>query len=914
MRKTTSYSACMLLALFLSIAAFAQTVTITGNVKNSSNQDIVPAVSVTLKGTSSGTFTDDKGNFTLTTTQKPPFTLVFSSVGFESQEVTVNSASQAVNVSFRPSSTLGTEVVVSASRVPERILESPVSIERVGAAAVRASPAASYYDIVANLKGVDVVTSSMTFKTPTTRGFSKSGNTRFNQLVDGMDNLAPGLNFSVGAIIGLSELDVDNMELLPGASSALYGPGGMNGTLLISSKNPFKYTGLSFQIKEGMMNTDGRYRDISAFHNWTARWAENINNRFAYKITADFIQAKDWVAADKRNYAGRPTGRGQIVPGTRESDPNFDGINVYGDETTADIRAVFRGIAAQAPFLAPYINSISADPINVSRTGYDEKDIIDPSTLNFKLGGAVHYKFTDKLEGVIAGNWGTGNSVYTGNDRYSFKDFKMGQYKLELNHRNWFLRTYTTQENAGQSFAAVTATRLTNEAWKSSTDPVNGWYSQYGQAYLASKMAGLSDAQAHSQARSVADVGRPAAGSDEFKELFNRVRSVPLSQGGALFIEQSDMYQTEGQYNLSDITGKVADVLVGANYKVFNLDSKGTLFVDTAGTIKIREYGAYVQASRRLFNDVLKLTFSGRYDKNENFEGRFTPRATAVIKVAENNNVRVSYQTAYRFPSTQAQFINLFIGGGTQLIGGDKSFQTYYNFTKNKPYDFNVDGTPGGTHNFKEYKPESVSSYEVGYKGLFGNKLLFDVYGYYGKYTNFLARTIIGQPASEGAAPNPMTDRRFSVPYNVDQKVNVYGFGISIDYRLPANFVIGGNLSSDVLDNADDLKNSGFIANFNTPKYRTNLSLSNNSLGKKKLLGMSIVYKWQDAFFYEEDFGNGGIPAIHTLDAQVSYKIVKYKSVVKLGANNLLNQYYYNGIGNSFVGGLYYVSFGYNIF
>ena len=54
--------------------------------------------------------------------------------------------------------------------------------------------------------------------------------------VDGMDNQAPGLNFSVGAIIGLSELDVDNLELLSGASSALYGPGGMNGTLLMTSK------------------------------------------------------------------------------------------------------------------------------------------------------------------------------------------------------------------------------------------------------------------------------------------------------------------------------------------------------------------------------------------------------------------------------------------------------------------------------------------------------------------------------------------------------------------------------------------------------------------------------------------------------------------------------------------------------
>lgn len=69
-----------------------------------------------------------------------------------------------------------------------------------------------------------------------------------------MDNQAPGLNFSVASIIGLSELDVDNIELLSGASSALYGPGGMNGTLLMTSKNPFKYQGLSFLVKEGIMH------------------------------------------------------------------------------------------------------------------------------------------------------------------------------------------------------------------------------------------------------------------------------------------------------------------------------------------------------------------------------------------------------------------------------------------------------------------------------------------------------------------------------------------------------------------------------------------------------------------------------------------------------------------------------------
>lgn len=905
MRKSNSYFAMMLLALFTSIAAFAQTVTITGNVKNSSNADVVPAVSVTIKGTSIGTFTDDKGNFSLSTSQKPPFTLVFTSIGFDPVEAVVNNATDPVTISMNPSSSLGTEVVVSASRVPEKILESPVSIERVSAAAIRVSPAASYYDIVGSLKGVDMTTSSLTFKTPTTRGFAGSGNTRFNQLVDGMDNQAPGLNFSVGAIIGLSELDVDNMELLPGASSALYGPGGMNGTLLVSSKNPFKYTGLSFQAKTGIMNTDSRYRGSSGYHNWAVRYAENIKDKFAYKINAEFIHAKDWLGADQRNYIGRQSGRGGAGPGTRTTDPNYDGINVYGDETTIDINsAVFPIISQQAPFLAPFISTLGSDPINVSRTGYNESDIIDPTTLNFKLGGALHYKITPKLEAVLAGSWGTGNSVYTGSDRYSFRDFKMGQYKLELNSKNWFVRTYTTQENAGQSFNATVTARLLNEAWKPSTT----WYPEYSQTYLANLLAGQDNQSAHNNARAFADRDRPAAGSQQFKQLYDRVRSIPISSGGGLFIEKSDLYFTEAQYNLSDWTGKFADILIGGNWRQYVLNSEGTLFTDSAAPIKINEVGAYIQATRRLFNDVLKLTFSGRYDKNENFEGRFTPRATAVVSVAKNNNIRLSYQSAYRFPSTQQQFINLNVGGGVQLIGGDKSFQSFYQFDRNQPYTLS---NPSQQYEFETFKPESVTSYELGYKGLVGNgKVLIDAYGYYGRYKNFIARTLIGQAATPGGTPNPVTDRKFSVPVNIEDDVTTYGFGLGIDYRFVRAWTLSMNLSSDRLQDVP----AGYIAFFNAPKYRYNATLSNTGFGKDKLIGFNVSYRWQDAFFYEGDFANGDIAAIHTVDAQVSYKLPKVKSVIKLGGNNILNQYYFNAVGNSFVGGLYYVSFGYNIY
>lgn len=894
------------------IALQAQRVEVKGVVQNSETKEPMRAVSVSIDGTARGTYTDSKGEFVLSVSAYP-VRLTFSSVGYETiSESFIDGLSK--NVLMTPTMTLGQEVVVAATRSSERLIESPVTVERVSATTIRNAPAASYYDVVANLKGVDVVTSSLTFKTPTTRGFMGSGNTRFNQIVDGMDNQAPGLNFSVGSVIGLTQLDVESMELLPGASSVLYGPGGMNGTLLINSKNPFKYQGLSLEIKEGIMHVDGRQREPSMFHNFAMRWGHKVSERVAFKIASEYIHAKDWAGTDYRNYARIGTD-GLPQAGTRETDPNYDGINVYGDETTADIRQVLNGVAAQAPFLAPYISTLTGNPINVSRTGYRELDIIDPRTINFKLSGSFNWKVTDATEMILAGNWGTGNTVYTGSDRYSLKNLKVGQYKLEFNNKNWFVRAYTTQENAGESFNATVTTRLTNEAWKASTGST-GWYAQYGQAYLNAKLAGMSDAQAHAAGRAVADVGRPEANSAEFKRLFDSVRAKPISEGGGLFVDKTDLYMLEGQYNLSHLINNAVDLLVGASYKRYVLNSEGTLFADSTGNIPINETGAYLQASKWLGN-VVRLTLAGRYDKNQNFEGRFTPRVTALFKVAENNNIRLSYQTAYRFPSTQQQWINLFVGSNTWLIGGDPSFRTFYQFDTKPVYYLNDvrNNNQAVLWDGADYRPETVSSFEAGYKGLLADdKLMIDLYGYFGQYRDFITRTLLVQK-DDGSAPTQAdlasgNVRIFSVPTNIDESVKTYGFGLGLDYRLPSNFSIAANITSDRLSELPD----GFVSFFNSPKWRFNGVVANSGFGPQNRVGFNLTYRWQDEFTYNGDFANGKVPAIHTVDAQVNYRFPKVKSVIKLGANNLLNEYYVNAIGNAQVGGLYYVSFGYNIF
>ncbi|CAN5723623.1 TonB-dependent receptor [soil metagenome] len=920
MKKVLPFMAVLIVASLFSFSAIGQDITIKGNVKSAGSNETVSSMSVMIKGTTEGTYTDDKGNFTLITSRKLPFNLEFTAIGYEPQTVTVSSSSP-LQVTVKSAIALGQDVVISATRTPSRILESPVSIERISSATIRNSAATNYYDIVANLKGVDMVSSSLTFKTPSTRGFAASGNTRFNQIVLGMDNQAPGLNFSVGSIVGLNELDVESMELLPGASSALYGPGGMNGTLLINGKNPFKYQGLSFQVKEGIMHLGDKYNDASAYHNIAFRWAQKVNEKFAYKIGVEYIRAKDWQGDDFRNYK-RLGSIGSVVDGTRDTDPNYDGVNVYGDESTANIRAVLNGIGVQAPFLQGFINTLPTT-INVSRTGYTEKEVVDPNTINLKLSGAIHYKITKGIEANLTGYWGNGNTVYTGSTRYSLKDLKVGQYKLEFNHKNWFLKGYTTQENAGESHNLTVATQLVNESWKPTisrddrgnlTPKPSDWLVEYSQTYLAQKLAGKTDFDAHAAARSVADVGRPDAGSAQFKRLYDSVRLLPIPKGG-LLLDRSDLWAAEGQYNFTEAI-KFAEILVGANWRRYILNSKGTLFADKEGSpINTDEFGAYVQIAKSILHDVVKLTASGRFDKNENFKGRFTPRITALIKPAPDHNIRISFQTAYRFPSNQQQWIDLNTGNG-RLIGGVKFLWDKYNMTSNPVYA--VESlAPGDTTQLQKvsyvaFKPESVVSYEIGYKSLIAKKLLIDLYGYYSQYKDFLSRRDLVQRTNPDG---PLTDlynsntrNGISSVINAPGKVKAYGYGFGLEYLLPANFTVGGNISSDRLKDVP----SGFRAQFNSPEYRTNLSVGNAAFGPKQKFGFSVAWRWQDAFFYDSDFATGDLPAVNTVDAQVSYRITK--SLIKIGASNLFNQYYRNGLANASIGGVYYISFGYNVF
>jgi len=919
--------ALLLLFLYMPVMVLGQGISVQGKVMEAGANEPLPGVNISIRNTTEGTVSDAEGNFFLKTNIAPPFVLVYSFIGFDRQEVEINESQSDLLIELVERAILGQEVVISASRVEENIMASPVTIEKMSSRDVEQIPTANFYDGLYAIKGVDMNVHSLTFRFPNARGFTGETNVRMNQLVDGVDNSSPGLSFSAGNIFGLSNIDVEGVELLVGASSALYGPGGMNGVLLMSSKNPFDYEGLTISLQGGLMHISDEYTEgAEPMVNLDFRYAKNINDKFAFKVSGTYLNATDWFANDYRDKY-----RLDNPNSTRESNEGYDGVNVYGDDIVVPVNlqevaptvlagvADARGMVPGTPEYEAFINDnlhLFPDQI-ITRTGWEESDLVDYNTRVLRFNAALHYRFGQNYEAILRGGTGSGSTVYTAQNRFSFEDFRMSNIQAEVNNPDFYVRSYYIWENSGDSYNAGGAGAMINEAWK----PSEKWFEDYIASYTQQILLGAPEEDALKFARLVAENrdehgnvfnpsenAFPYAGSEEFNKYFNNVIGTSIADGGARVLDKSSMFHAGGMYNFSKYIPWF-DLQAGISYRHYTINSEGTVFADTPGNpIDINQYGGYVQLNKEFLNNHLRVTLAARYDKNQYFKGRATPRLSLVYSVDNDldHTIRASVQTAYRFPSIQDQWVNLDVGA-YRVIGGLPQVHDIYNFDTNPVYPLSnanpVTGEPvleDGPFIIPEFEPERVTAYEIGYKGLFLNKLLFlDSYVFVNRFNGFLASQVLVQ--------NPYEDdeRRFMTTISTNEPVTAWGWALGLDMLLPKAFFVSGNVAYNALESIED-KPPGFQSRFNTPRYRFNLSV-----GKRQFLdqvGFKISYRWQDTFLWESAFGVAQIPSYSTLDAQVSYTFETLYTTVKIGGSNVLNSWYTTSFGSASVGGLYYMT------
>lgn len=948
----------------------AQT-TIKGSVIDAKTNEKLIGVSVLVKGSNKGVQTDYDGQFVLKTTNSLPLVLVIKYLGFETKEININDPKTKLIVKLSKSERALKEVSVRDSRITEKMKQNPLTVETMDAIAIKQTPAANFYEGLAHLKGVDITSASIGFKIINTRGFNSTSPVRSLQLIDGVDNQSPGLNFSLGNFLGASELDIQKVDLVVGASSAYYGPNAFNGVINMQTKNPFLHPGFSAQVKVGE-------RSLTET---AIRWAKVIKNKagedkFAYKVNLFYMRANDWNATNDNATSQSPVDINN--PGS------YDAVNRYGDEYTSRI------------FYTPPTNALDLNKGYYLRNGYNEKDLVDYNSKNLKLGAAAHYKVTKNTELIYATNFGTGTTVYQGENRFSLRDILFFQNKLELKKDNrFFVRVYATNEDAGNSYDAYNTALLIQKAAKSDLDwgkdynnsltqtlsaEIENWYAaNSGQGIRldtipANKRLSYIDnywknnfadkiAKFHATARDIANAAginsleRFAPGTARFDSTFKSITSLNNTQGGSRFFDQSALYHAaaEFKFNTDEIynSNLNLDVIVGGNYRIYVPFSQGTIFKDGDEMITLyakdslgnilkqksdgndsiigkksngftqitnQEFGMYIGFERKFLDNKLKMSVTNRVDKNQNFNWLWSPAATMVY--TKNKNVfRFSLSSAIRNPTLTDQYFNLNVGRAT-LLGNLNGFKNLIAidtlidiFNTNRFTSTGADRLKTAAFDIEAIRPERCKSVEFGYRGNITEKIFVDASYYYSWYTDFLGYKIGAQvvwdSSSTGLYPLfPNSVNVYRVTTNSKDEVTTQGFTIGVNYYYKNYLGFSGNYSWNKLDRGNS--KDPIIPAFNTPEHKFNLGVNGRDIEyfkKKEKWGYGINYKWQEGFLFEgSPQFTGVVNSYGMLDVQWNTSISKLNAVFKIGASNALNNMIYQVYGGPSVGRMAYAS------
>lgn len=924
--KTGNHFSKLLLIVFLVLGTHTsraqETLQISGIITDTTAVPI-PFASVYIKGTVTGTLTKEDGSFTLTTNQAFPFFLVVASSGFATREIEVKDKTTSLVINLNTQSMIIDEVIISASRVAESQLKSPVSIEKLDIQAIKQTPAPSFFDALEAVKGVQMTTLSMGYKVPNTRGFSGTTNSRFLQLVDGVDVTSPGIGAPIANAVGPTELDILNVELIPGAASAIYGMNAINGIANLKTKSPFYHQGLSVYQKTGVNHVNDSLVSPQLFTETSLRYAKAFNDKFAFKLNAGYFKGYDWIADDRTDINNK-TNAAFGLEGTKN--PGYDGINTYGNESSN----------------RKDIKMIDSKTYQVARTGYREREITDYNVENLKADLALHYKLNSKNEIVYSYRLGKADNMYQRGNRIKLDDVFIQQHKLELNGTNYFVRAYHTLENTGKSYNLRPLAENLDRSFKSD----NQWFTDYKNAYNASFTEGLSVDASHQAARTAADKGRYEPGTPEFEAKRQELISINNWDKGAALILKTKYYHAEGQYNFTQL--KWINLLAGFDARSYAINPDGNSFINPLGVsdatklydpFSYSKAGAFVQVSKKFLNEKLNIVGSLRADKQQYFDLKFNPRIAAVYSLHDKYHFRVSYQNGFRFPTLFEGF-SFVDNGGIKRLGGlevlSKDLHIHENsYTRISQDDFNngvkADVNAGLSEeqaieknkaklvksNYGFIKPEHINSLEIGFKTIaFDNRVFVDIDFYYNIYKDFIgqvevARIDKGQIGVDDStvyyarrSSTYQNNTRFRLWTNSTGIVTNLGSSLGITWNFYKGFNLATNFSYAQLNSVSS--GDALIPAFNTPKYITNVSIGNKDVYKN--VGFNVSWRWQDSFYWDSPLATGTIAAYNTIDAQVNFRIPKAKTTVKIGASNLLNHAYTQYTGGPSIGAMYYVT------
>ncbi len=236
-----------------------------GKVTSQTNAEPLVGVNVLLQGTVRGTTTDARGQFRLPDIPAGKYALVFSMIGYQRQtrsNVLVEEGKETtLDVTLTETSLQTEQIVVTASKREQSLEEVPMSISVVDAAAIRNRNSLTIDDALRYVPGVNMTGTQINIRGSS--GYSIGAGSRVLMLLDGVPFIAGDTGELIFEFIPVGE--IDRIEVVKGASSALYGSNALGGVINVITK-PITGT------PETNIRTYGGVYNKPSFDQW--RWSD----------------------------------------------------------------------------------------------------------------------------------------------------------------------------------------------------------------------------------------------------------------------------------------------------------------------------------------------------------------------------------------------------------------------------------------------------------------------------------------------------------------------------------------------------------------------------------------------------------------------------------------------------------------
>ncbi|MEP1034465.1 TonB-dependent receptor [Ekhidna sp.] len=336
-----------LVLTLLSVSIFAQRGSITGTVTDSETGEALIGANVVIKGTTTGDVTDPSGKFEIKGLANGTYVVVASFVGFQATEQSVSVSGSAVTIDFQleEGTVFGEEVVISGSRQPEKITETPATIEIISSRDLQQWGSFNTGELLSRLKGVDYIRSGVVGTGINVRGFNSNFNAKNTQVTDGRFSslVATGLPF--GPLSPQIKEDIDRVEVILGPNSALYGPNAHNGLVNIITKDPRASEGTTVALGVG---------NQSVFTS-RLRHAQILNDKLAFKLNFEYTRGDEFQFADSV-YIDRDGNPGKEGYEELDLDNGFEfikgGLGMYYS-LNDDSDLIFSYDASNSTYLSP---------------------------------------------------------------------------------------------------------------------------------------------------------------------------------------------------------------------------------------------------------------------------------------------------------------------------------------------------------------------------------------------------------------------------------------------------------------------------------------------------------------------------------------------------------------------------------